>query len=97
MGKEIEKALREFIDHLNISPQEKREIEQIASQMQCSQNFMCCQSAFANICQAKDIGLESYLKCMEPECFECAFCFYYGSVSYCSCELRRYIARHINR
>jgi hypothetical protein len=50
-----------------------------------------------DLCKARDIGLESFLICLEENSQKCTFSVYFGAVHFCQCPLRAYIAnKHKN-
>ena len=77
----------------------KRQIEKIIGAMECPKDFKCCESDFANVCKAKDIGIESFLECLEenPQMQMCKFSFPFGNAYFCKCPLRVYIAETLKK
>ena len=45
------------------------------------------------LCKAEDIGLETFLICMETNPCECDFSVSFGDVFFCKCRLRLSIAK----
>jgi hypothetical protein len=43
---------------------------------------------FGFICKAKDIGLDSYVECLEKDSYRCPFSVSYAYSCYCSCPAR---------
>lgn len=85
----------------HVKDQEKR-IEDIIHQMKddqsrCSRDFSCLESAFANICKAKDFGLHDFVKCLEEKPHECSFSLSFGYGHLCKCPLRIYIAKTLGK
>ena len=58
--------------------QADKEIEEIIGQMKCPKDFRCYQSGLEVLCKAKDIGLDTYLECMEVYPQECRFSVAFG-------------------
>ena len=71
----------------------EKEIEEIIGQTACPKGFACHRSAFEVLCKAKDIGVESFVVCLEEEPFECKFSLPFGYSYYCRCPLRVYVAK----
>jgi hypothetical protein len=44
-------------------------------------------------CKARDVGLDSYVKCLEKDSNSCPFSFSYGRSYYCTSPARIYIAK----
>ena len=73
----------------------KREIEEIIGGIQCPKDFLCCKAGLDNLCKAKDIGIESFLECLEKEPQDCKFSLFYGYSYFCQCPLRIYLAKKL--
>ena len=71
----------------------KRELEKLIGQIQCPKDFICYKSGLKELCKAEDIGMKSYLKCLEENPRECVFSQGYAESHYCTCPLRCYIAK----
>jgi len=74
-----------------------RQIEKIIGGMKCPRDFKCYKSGLENLCKAKDIGIESFLECLEKNTQECKFSLSFGYSYYCQCPLRRYIAKRLKK
>jgi hypothetical protein len=72
-------------------------VEQILGGIRCPKNLQCCESGFVDICRAEDVGLDSFLKCLEGEPRDCVYSIGYGENYYCKCPLRVYIAKHLKK
>ena len=77
--------------------QADKEIEEIIGQMKCSKDFRCYQSGLEVLCKAKDIGLDTYLECMEASPQMCLFSVAFGYSHLCQCPLRVYIAKKLKK
>jgi hypothetical protein len=75
----------------------KKELEKIIGQMRCPKNFVCYKSGFKTLCKAEDVGMKSYLKCMEENPMDCVFSLGYAESHYCTCPLRFYIAKKVGK
>ena len=71
----------------------KKKIEEIIGQIECPKDFICYKSELKILCKAEDVGMESFLKCLEDNPRECVFSLGYAESHYCTCPLRRYIAK----
>jgi hypothetical protein len=73
---------------------QKKEIQKILNGLQCSKDFACYTSGLKDLCRAEDIGLDSYLICLENDPRKCKFfATVYGNRHFCQCPLRVYIAK----
>ena len=70
---------------------QRKEIEEIINHYKCPRDFQCCKSHFRDLCKAKDIGLETYLKCLESDPRSCPVSVPFGEGYFCQCPLRIHI------
>lgn len=75
----------------------KKEIEKVIGQMKCPKDFKCYKSGLQVVCKARDIGIESFLECLEEDCEWCKFSFHFGNRVFCRCPLRVYIAKKLKK
>jgi len=85
--------LSETLEHLGMEDSTRRKIEEIIGQMKCPRDFVCYKSEFQELCKAEDVGMQSYLKCLEENPSDCVFSMGYAESHYCTCPLRCYIAK----
>ena len=71
----------------------KRELEELMDQIKCPKDFVCYRSGLQKLCKAEDIGMKSYLKCLEENPRDCVFSMGYAESHYCTCPLRLLIAK----
>ncbi|MEE8553065.1 MAG: hypothetical protein V3S72_07170, partial [Desulfobacterales bacterium] len=60
-------------------------------------NFKCAESGFEDLCKAKDVGLDSYLKCLESNPSICNFALSFGYKHFCQCPLRVFLAKKLSK
>jgi len=66
----------------------------MADSMKCSKGFPCISAGLDGVCEARDIGLEHSLICMDRKaCQECDFGFTVGLGHLCRCPVRVRIAK----
>jgi hypothetical protein len=75
----------------------KKEIKKIIGEIQCGREFCCLETGFDKSCKARDVGLEEYLECLEENASLCPFSVSYGSKYFCSCPLRVYICKKLEK
>ena len=68
-------------------------LEDIMNGFKCPCDFNCYKSGFKDLCKAEDIGIESFLVCLEDDPSECKFSIPFGDAYFCECPLRVYIAK----
>jgi hypothetical protein len=59
----------------------------------CPEGSKCHKQKVENLCKAEDVGLESFLQCLEKAPFECTSALSYDGSYYCACRPRVYIAK----
>jgi hypothetical protein len=75
----------------------KREIEKIIAGLKCPKDFICYASGLKKLCRAKDIGVESFLECLEKNPLSCQFSFAFGLMHLCKCPLRVYLSKKLKK
>jgi hypothetical protein len=81
------------LEHVGMEDSTKRKIEEIIGQMKCPKDYDCYKSGLKTHCKAEDVGMQSYLKCLEENPSDCVFSMGYAESHYCTCPLRCYIAK----
>ena len=76
-----------------IGQNHNKQIEKILDGIQCPKDFSCYTSGQERLCKAEDIGLESFLVCLETDPKKCKFSVVFGGMHFCQCPLRVYIAK----
>ena len=71
---------------------QENELKEIMGGLSCPKDFKCYKERFKKLCKTRDVGLESYLECLEEDPFDCPFKISFGGVYYCNGPLRLYIA-----
>jgi hypothetical protein len=80
---------------VKMTAEQKKEIEDIIDGLQCPKDFRCYTSGFTNLCKSADLGMESFLKCLENDPQQCKFAMYFGTDFFCTCPLRIYIVKKL--
>ena len=72
----------------------RHEIAHLMSTMQCARDFACVKAGFEGLCEARDVGMEHNLICLDKQaCQECGFGFTTGVAHVCRCPLRVHVAK----
>jgi hypothetical protein len=72
----------------------KQRIEELIRD--CPPGSKCRDQGVDSLCKAKDVGLQSFVECLEENPLECSFSLAFGDVHYCLCRPRTYIAKIFN-
>jgi hypothetical protein len=75
----------------------KEQIEEIIGHTACPKGFECYKKGFHNLCRAEDVGLESFVLCLEDNGNLCVFSVPYAYSHYCRCPIRVYIAKNLGK
>ncbi len=75
----------------------RKQIEEIIDGLKCPKNFKCAKRGFEHLCRARDIGMESFLECLEKDPHGCKFSLLFGHRNFCQCPLRVYISKNLQR
>ena len=76
---------------------DKKEIEEIIDGLKCPKDFLSYKSKFDSLCNAKDIGMKSFLLCLEENPQACKFSIDGGDYFFCECPLRNFIAKKVGK
>jgi len=82
---------------MELTPQQRAEIEEITQGLTCSKDFKCCKSGFDVVCKAVDIGFESLLECSQDNKEWCRFQVHISNLRFCTCPLRVYIVKNLRK
>ena len=74
-----------------------KQIEELVNSLKCPKDFVCYKSGFKKMCRVKDIGIESFLICLDKDSLECRFSVHFGGVYFCQCPLRVLICREYRK
>lgn len=74
----------------------RSQVEEIIIGVKCLKDFVCYYSGFNILCNAKDIGMESFVECLEKK-KECKFSFRFALSYLCRCPVRVYIAKKLKK
>lgn len=80
-----------------LTQEQRQEMEKIASELNCSKDFVCYKSGLEKLCKARDFGMERYIDCLEENPEECEFSLPFGEGYFCRCVLRVYIAKNLQK
>ncbi len=80
-----------------MTDEEKKKIEELLGNLKCAKNFQCAESGFERLCSARDLGLETFLECLEEKPWGCTFAVSFGERYFCECPLRVYAAKKLKK
>ena len=59
----------------------------------CPERCKCRQRGVENPCHVRDVGLKTFVQCLEENAFDCFHQITFGGTHYCSCRVCVYIAK----
>lgn len=71
----------------------QKKIEELMEGSKGIAGFQCYKFGVGILCKAADIGLETFLLCLEKKPEGCNFSVSFGNAFFCKCPLRILIAR----
>jgi hypothetical protein len=74
-----------------------QEIEKAINGLKLREDCKWFKRGFGFSCKAKDVGLDSFVECLEKDSCRCPFSVSYAYSFYCSCPPRVYIARELKK
>jgi hypothetical protein len=82
---------------MEITQGHKRQIEEIISGVGCPKDFQCYESGFESLCKSKIFRDGELVECFDESAWLCKFSFSFGNGYYCTCPLRKYIAKNFEK
>lgn len=73
------------------------EVRNIIGDINCPRKFRCVEPESNNLCGAMDIGMETYLQCLDRNPMDCSFSIAFADTFFCRCPLRIYLKKNINK
>lgn len=74
-----------------------RELGQITREVDCPKLFQCYTTGLSTLCEARDVGLQSLVECLEEDLELCPFTLSLPSLRLCKCQVRVYICKTIGK
>lgn len=72
-------------------------LKKIIDGLRCPKDFECYKLRFDDLCKAEDIGLDSFVMCLEKDSLKCVFSLPFGDIYICKCPLRIYICKELKK
>ena len=82
---------------MELTVEQRHEIEELIGRMTCRQDFMCYTSNFKSLCRAQDIGMDMFIKCLEDRSFGCEYSVNFGHSYLCKCPIRIHICKRFEK
>lgn len=75
----------------------KSAIEELINGLECPKDFVCYKSGLQQLSKTRDIGLETFLICLENHANTCKFSVPFAELFFCQCPLRVYMAKKLKK
>ena len=72
----------------------KTRIDDMMSKVKCEHNFACYYTPNGNICNAKDMGIDGFLTCLDKNADFCLHSLDFGDSKFCTCPMNNYIIKN---
>lgn len=72
-----------------------KQIKKIMDEIECEKDFACYKSEFKNHPKAKNIGIQSFVECLEKNAMFCKYSLSFGDSYLCRCPLALYFVKNI--
>ena len=82
---------------MNLSHGTILEIDQLIGTFECPKNYGCYKSKFEELCEAVIFGDGVMIECIDNNASNCQLSSPFGEGYFCSCPLRAYIAKKLNK
>jgi hypothetical protein len=63
----------------------------------CPKAFKCCTDGLEKLCKAEDVGMQTFVRCLEANPPECPFSKLLAVSYVCTCSLRIYISKKLKK
>jgi hypothetical protein len=75
----------------------RKELQGIIKDLSCSKDFRCYKSGFQELCKARDVGMQTFVACLEKHPDDCPFSFSLYGAPYCRCPIRVYVNKKLKK
>jgi len=82
---------------MDISRQQRQEIEEMMPNIRCDKQFDCYRSEFGRLGPVRITAGGKLIECQSAGRQLCAFAIPFGKFAFCTCPLRGYIARNFGQ
>ena len=76
-----------------ISSEQKSQMEDIISRIDCPKHFQCYLSGLERLCKVEPLGETGLIECFGQNRPPCTLGLHFGYGVFCKCPLRHYISR----
>lgn len=82
---------------MKVAQSQNSEIQEIIRGMDCPKGFECYRSDFEKLGKVEKLIGAELIECVEESRSLCTFALQYGYTFFCTCPLRNYIAKHLDK
>ncbi|PTN36891.1 hypothetical protein [Desulfonatronum sp. SC1] len=80
-----------------MNEQDRETINRIMTEIECPKEFRCKRHDFEDLCEARDFGLDGYIKCRDDTPLDCPFALSFGHDYFCRCPLRVFLSKKLKK
>ena len=82
---------------MQLTQEQKGQIEDIMKGVECSKTFECYKSGLTHLGKVHGIGANGFLECLEQDSQDCQFSLPFGNLCSCLCPVRIYVATEFKK
>lgn len=75
--------------------QYERVLTETIDDLVCPKNFKCCTEGIEDLCEVRDVGMQTFVQCLITDPHECPFSKLLAYTYVCKCPLRVYICKKL--
>ena len=80
-----------------INAEERRQLDELQTQVHCDKHFACINDALDNLCEGKYHPELNIMECLAKTDPTCHFARPFGCTLVCTCPLRKFIAKNFDQ
>lgn len=78
---------------MDFNAEQRRHLERLKAKTRCDRKHVCIETPGADLCAARDLGMGSFLECLETVRGKCRHAFPFGKGRFCRCPLRVFLEK----
>lgn len=78
---------------MELTADQRLELVALKRKTSCSKRFRCLALPPSQLCSARDLGMDGFLECLQPNSQHCSHSFPFGEGRFCRCAIRVFLAK----
>jgi len=80
---------------MEISERDFEHLRRLRHEVECPYGFICLEQGFQKAGKVRDMGMDSYVQCLQEQADDCPMRFCFGYSYFCKCKIRVYAAKNL--